>query len=44
MDYHAQKRSENGVMQMLGDGSTFRGIDERWPILKENLIMLNFQW
>jgi len=35
MDYHAQKRSEDGVMRMLGDGSPFRDIEERWTIFKK---------
>ena len=35
MAYHTWKRSEDGVMRMLGDGSTFRNIEEGWPIFKE---------
>ena len=35
MDYHAQHRSEDGVLQIPVDGSAFRNIKERWPIFKE---------
>src|SRR5271170_4027606 len=35
MDYHARQRSEDGVMRMPTDGSTFKDINERWPIFKE---------
>jgi hypothetical protein len=35
MDYHAQNRSEDGVLHMPADGSAFRNIKEIWPIFKE---------
>jgi hypothetical protein len=35
MDYHAQHRSEDGVLQMPADAFAFRNIEEIWLIFKE---------
>lgn len=35
MDYHTKRRSEDGVIQMPKDGSTFRDIEEGWVNFKE---------
>jgi hypothetical protein len=35
MDYHAQNRSEDGVLRMLADGSLYKNIEERWPNFKQ---------
>jgi hypothetical protein len=35
MDYHARNRSEDGVLQMLVDGSAFREIEEKWADFKD---------
>ena len=42
MDSHAWKRSEDNVMQMLTDGTTFRNIEEKWLVFIKNLVMLDF--
>ena len=34
MDYHETNRSEDGVLRMPTDGSTFRNIEEKWPKFK----------
>ena len=35
MDYHARNIREDGVIQMLIDGSAFRNIEGKWPRFKE---------
>ena len=35
MDYHARNRSQDDVIRMPVDGSTFRDMDEKWPHFKE---------
>ena len=35
MDYHAHNRSQDDIMKMLTDGSTFKEIEEKWPHFKE---------
>ena len=35
MDFHAKNRSQDYVLRILADGSTFRYIEEKWPIFKE---------
>ena len=35
MDYHAGNRSQDVVIQMPVDGTTFRDIEEKWPHFKE---------
>jgi hypothetical protein len=35
MDYHAHKRSGDGVLRMPTDGSAFREIDEKWANFKD---------
>jgi hypothetical protein len=35
MDYHARNRSEDGVLRMPVDGSTFREIEEKWADFKD---------
>ena len=35
MDFHAKNRSRDDFLQMHIDGSTFRYIEEKWPIFKE---------
>jgi hypothetical protein len=35
MDYHARNISEDGVLQMPADGSTFREIEEKWADFKD---------
>ena len=35
MDYHAKNKSQNDVIRMPGDGSTFRDMEEKWPHFKE---------
>ena len=35
MDFHAKNRSLDDVLRMLANGSSFRCIEENWPIFKE---------
>ena len=35
MDYHARKKSGNGVLRMPTDGYAFREIEEKWANLKD---------
>ena len=35
MDYCAENRSEDGVIQMPVDGSALNNIEEKWPIFKD---------
>ena len=35
MDYRAKNRSEDGVLQMLANGSTLNNIKEKWPNFKD---------
>jgi hypothetical protein len=35
MAYHAQNISEDDVLRMPVDGSSYKNIEERWPIFKE---------
>ena len=35
MDYHAHNRSQDDILQMPADGSTFRDMEEKWPRFKE---------
>ena len=35
MDYHARNRSQDDVIRMPTDGTTFRDIEEKWPHFKE---------
>ena len=35
MDYHARNRSQDNVIRMPTDGSTFRDMEEKWPHFKE---------
>ena len=35
MDYHARNRSQDDVIRMPVDGSTFRDMEEKWPRFKE---------
>jgi hypothetical protein len=35
MDYHARNRSQDDIMRMPADGSTFKEIEEKWPHFKE---------
>ena len=35
MDYHAKKRSEDGVLRITADGSALKNIEEKWPIFKD---------
>jgi hypothetical protein len=35
MDYHARKKSEDGVLQMSVDGSAFKEIEEKWADFKD---------
>ena len=35
MDFHAKNRIQDDVLRMPADGSTFRWMNEKWPILKE---------
>ena len=35
MDFHAKNRSQGDVLWIPVDGSTFRCIEEKWPIFKE---------
>ena len=35
MDFHAKNRSQGDVLWIPVDGSTFRCIEEKWPILKK---------
>ena len=41
MDYHATKRSQDGVLRMPVDGSVFTNIKEIWPNFKEEPCNLN---
>ena len=35
MDYHAHNRSQNDILQMPADGSTFIDMEGKWPQFKE---------
>ena len=35
MDYHERNRSQDDIMRMPIDGSTFNEIEEKWPHFKE---------
>ena len=35
MDFHAKNRSQDDVLRIPTDGSTFRYIKEKWPIFNE---------
>jgi hypothetical protein len=35
MDYHAHKKSEDGVLQIPADGYAFREIEEKWEAFKD---------
>ena len=35
MDYHAKNRSQDDVIRIPADGTTFRDIEEKWPHFKE---------
>ena len=35
MDYHARNRSQDDVIRMPADGTSFRDIEEKWPHFKE---------
>ena len=35
MDYHAKKKSEDGVLRMPTDGSALNNIEEKWSIFKD---------
>ena len=35
MDYHARNRSQDDVIRILADDTTFRDIEEKWPHFKE---------
>ena len=35
MDYHARNRSQEDVIRMPADGSSFRYMEEKWPHFKE---------
>jgi hypothetical protein len=35
MDYHARKKSEDGVIRMPIDGHSFREIEEKWVDFKD---------
>ena len=35
MDYHARNISEDGVLRMPADGSSFREIEEKWANFKD---------
>ena len=35
MDYHARNKIQDGIIQMLVDGSAFRDMEENWPNFKE---------
>ena len=35
MDYHARNRSQDDIMQILADGSTFKKVEKKWPHFKE---------
>ena len=37
MDYHANNRSEDGVLWIPTDGSALNNIEEKWPIFKDEL-------
>ena len=36
IDYHTRNRSQDEIMQMPIDGSTFKEIEEKWPHFKED--------
>ena len=35
MDYHAQNKSEDGIIQISVDGYAFRHMEKKWPHFKE---------
>ena len=35
MDYHAQNKSQCGIIRMPADGSAFRDMEEKWPHFEE---------
>ena len=35
MDYHARNRSQDDVIRIPADGSSFRDMEEKWPHFKE---------
>ena len=35
MDYHARNKSQDDVIRMPADGSSFRDMEEKWPHFKE---------
>ena len=44
MDYHARNRIQDDVIWMPPDGSAFRDMEEKWPTLKKNHVILGFLW
>ena len=44
LDHDAKNISEYGVLRIHADGYALNNIEEKWPIFKVNLVMLEFHW